>query len=313
MGWWRSHWKPTAVSMAIVLATILGWCLAIHTVRMEIEQAFRERSLSYVQAFASSAAPWVDPIQPAMLQSAARFMLVGSAQYVQVVIGSAVVADERMGTASEVQLAVLDSTSHTGIQSSVSDSTDSLDIAIPLFSGASLERGYVRIGIDPSSVALRVRAIAGWSGALAVGIDGLLVALLWWLWGFRFAVSRGEASQGARLAATTDPAMIGDLRIDRAGRRITLKDQPLRLTPKQYALLEFLAQEPDRVFSEREIVENVWKTSAYADSKDIKQYVYLIRGKLEAIHPRGRQIIETVPGFGYKLSSNPIDEELTDG
>jgi len=105
---------------------------------------------------------------------------------------------------------------------------------------------------------------------------------------------------------------VGDLRIDTIGKLVFFKNQSVQLTPKQYALIEFLAREPDRVFTDREIVDNVWEASSYADSKDVKQYVYLVRRRLSTVHPTGKRLIETVSGFGYKLVSEPVDEELTD-
>ena len=96
-------------------------------------------------------------------------------------------------------------------------------------------------------------------------------------------------------------------------KRVTLKGEGVDLTPKQFALLEFLAERSDRVVSEEEIVDGVWAGSHYADSKDVKQYVYLVRNRLSKADPGGRDLITTVPGFGYRLTSDPVDGELTDG
>ena len=137
------------------------------------------------------------------------------------------------------------------------------------------------------------------------------MALIWWLLGFRLAVSKPHDTKDVPETSPRE-RMIGDLRIDEIGRQIFFKEARLSCTPKQYALLAFLAQEPDRVFTDREIVESVWEESSYADSKDVKQYVYLVRRNLAAIHPTGKLLIETVPGFGYKLVSQIVDEELTD-
>ena len=73
------------------------------------------------------------------------------------------------------------------------------------------------------------------------------------------------------------------------------------LTPKQFALLSLLAASPGRVFSDEEIIDAVWPASAYADGKDVKQYVYLLRRRLSQTGGEGSEIIVNVPGFGYRL------------
>jgi len=299
-------------SLAIVLLTTMSWLLVMQTYRSLMQQSFRERSLTYVQAFASSTLPWLNPVRPTMLQSAARFMLVGSGQYVQIAIDGQLVVDERMERSLGTDLRLIPSDVIPGIQQVSALDASSLDIIVPLFSGEPLDHGYVRIGIDATSVVMRSRTTALWAATLAVGIDIVLVGLLWWLVGFRISVSKASASLSSSATAPMNQTKVGELRIDPAGRRMYFKDQPIRLTPKQYALIEFLAQEPDRVFSDREIVENVWESSSYANSKDVKQYVYLVRRRLAAVHPSGKRLIETVPGFGYKLISGFVDKELTD-
>ncbi len=299
-------------SLAIVLLTTMSWFLAVQTYRSIMLQSFRERSVAYVQAFASSAIPWLDPVQPAMLQSAARFMLVGSARFVQIAIDGQLIVDERTEGILDLETLAIQPNVSPGIQEDLTNHSSVLDIFVPLPTAESSDTGYVRIGIDVASVALELRTIALWATAFALGIDALLLGLLWWLMGFRVAVSNANAAIGSMGASSEKHMSVGDLRIDTIGKLVFFKNQSVQLTPKQYALIEFLAREPDRVFTDREIVENVWEASSYADSKDVKQYVYLVRRRLTVVHPAGKRLIETVPGFGYKLVAEPVDEELTD-
>jgi len=87
---------------------------------------------------------------------------------------------------------------------------------------------------------------------------------------------------------------------------VTLFGEPVRLSPKQFTLLRLLASSPGKVFSDREILREVWPDSRYANSKDVKQYVYLVRQRLGKVRPGAEGMIVTVPGFGYKLI--PPDE-----
>jgi DNA-binding winged helix-turn-helix (wHTH) protein len=56
------------------------------------------------------------------------------------------------------------------------------------------------------------------------------------------------------------------------------------------------------VFSEAEILAAAWPDSPYADARDIKQYIYLLRRRLSDVRSDGRDVIVTVPGFGYRLN-----------
>ena len=302
-----------AVSLAIVLLTTVGWLLAVQTHRSIMLQSFRERSIAYVQAFASSAGPWLDPIQLPMLQSAARFMLVGSARYVQIAVDGQLIVDERTDGFADSGPPVSPSSVMPGIPENLANPASWLDILVPLPHVESESAGYVRMGIDTASGTLQLRVIALRAGALALGVDGLLLGLLWWLLGVRGTAFNARAAIRPTEALSSETnTCVGDLRIDAIGKLVFFKNQPVRLTPKQYALVAYLASQPDRVFTDREIVGNVWEASSYADSKDVKQYVYLVRRRMAAIHPMGKRLIETVPGFGYKLVSEPVDEELTD-
>jgi DNA-binding response OmpR family regulator len=104
----------------------------------------------------------------------------------------------------------------------------------------------------------------------------------------------------------------GGLQIDEVTKRVALFGKHVSVTPKQYALLCLLASNPGRVFSDGEILDAVWPTSSYADSKDVKQQVYLLRRRLATTWADAAKMLVNVPGFGYKLVPPVIDEDLTE-
>jgi len=175
------------------------------------------------------------------------------------------------------------------------ESARAMSVEVPLPTAG----GSVRMRIDDSSAVLAVRHAA----LLAVGagllFDALVLALLAWALRGR----RGPVDLTAPATEGTGDGriVIGDLVIVPSRCEASYVGQPLRLTPKQFALLSVLASEPGRVFSESEILAAAWPDSAYADARDIKQYVYLLRRRLAEIRPDGRDAIVTVPGFGYRL------------
>jgi DNA-binding response OmpR family regulator len=108
------------------------------------------------------------------------------------------------------------------------------------------------------------------------------------------ALRRHRPSQGAKLT-------LGPLEIDDQSKTVALHGRPVQLSPKEYELLKLLASKPGRVFSDREILQNVWPEGSLASSTDVKRYIHLLRRKLEE-DPKRPKMIVTVKGFGYKLN-----------
>jgi two-component system, OmpR family, response regulator len=98
---------------------------------------------------------------------------------------------------------------------------------------------------------------------------------------------------GARPAVLT----VGDVSLDPATRNVTVGDQPVTLTPREYGLLEYLLRRPDRVVTKTEILDHVWDAAADVSPNAVEVYVGYLRRKL------GRHLVETVRGVGYRLES----------
>jgi len=111
-----------------------------------------------------------------------------------------------------------------------------------------------------------------------------------------------EAAVSAAVAEKTASSAlkVGDLLLDDTAKRVSLRGEPVELSPKEYELLKLLASEPGRVFSNEEILEKIWAGREFASQQDVKQYIYFLRRKLEE-DPENPKIIITVRGFGYKL------------
>jgi len=269
----------------------------VHVVR----EGFRERSLAYAQAFAASAGAWVNREDLGMLRSAAQLVLAGSALYVQI-------ADEE--GLEEMAIAWSEAPSTPSVERVKHVGGTHLDVRVPLPSLTGEIEGYVRIGIDRATVAAQSTGAIATAAAATAGFNLLLAALIF------FALRREPAETGlGDPSAPTVPdegiVTVGSLRISTARKTVHVEDSEVSLTPKQFALLELLASRPGHVFSEREILAAAWPESPYADSKDIKQYVYLVRQRLSKVDEEARRLIETVPGFGYRLATDDVDPELT--
>ena len=95
-----------------------------------------------------------------------------------------------------------------------------------------------------------------------------------------------------------DRVAIGDLVIDRATIEVTRAGQAVSLTPTEFKLLCYLADNTGRVLSKAQIVDHVWEYDFGGDPNIVETYVSYLRRKLD----RGRDpMIQTVRGFGYRL------------
>ncbi len=90
------------------------------------------------------------------------------------------------------------------------------------------------------------------------------------------------------------------LSIDKQDRRVFFQGGEKSLTPKEFDILLFLAESPNRVFGKEELFEKVWGLEAMGDSGTVVVHVRKLREKIEP-DPQNPQFIETVWGTGYRF------------
>ena len=110
-----------------------------------------------------------------------------------------------------------------------------------------------------------------------------------------------------RASPTTDPVIaIGDLVVDLEKRAVTLGGQPVTLTPHEFELLRFLAQNEGKLLTHPMILREVWGPRYGSESHYLHVYVSQLRRKIEDDPARPRYLL-TEPGAGYRL----VDPLLT--
>jgi two-component system alkaline phosphatase synthesis response regulator PhoP len=90
--------------------------------------------------------------------------------------------------------------------------------------------------------------------------------------------------------------MIGDLTIDRTSYTISLKGKEINLPKKEFELLYFLAQNPNKVFSREDLLQNIWGSDVYVLARTVDVHIRKVREKI------GEDYITTVKGVGYKFT-----------
>jgi DNA-binding response OmpR family regulator len=106
----------------------------------------------------------------------------------------------------------------------------------------------------------------------------------------------GEGEQAGASAAL----VVGDLRIDVAGRAVSLSGTPLELTPKEFDLLHLLARHPGRVYSRAYLLQHIWGLAYVGMDRTVDSHVVHLRKKLG---PFGQRVV-AVWGVGYKLRTD---------
>jgi two-component system copper resistance phosphate regulon response regulator CusR len=96
---------------------------------------------------------------------------------------------------------------------------------------------------------------------------------------------------------------IADLEVDRFSQQVRRAGRRIELTGKEYALLEYLAANPGRVFSRTMIIEHVWDQSFEGLTNIVDVYVRHLRAKIDDPFPL--KLIRTVRGVGYGLGEDP--------
>ncbi|HBW17660.1 MAG: response regulator transcription factor [Streptosporangiaceae bacterium] len=171
-----------------------------------------------------------------------------------------------------------------------------LDVMLPGFDGFELCRRLRAAGIWAPVLMLTAREEVGDRvRGLDAGADDYLVK----------PFSLLELAARLRALARRDdrrrPAVLseGDLRLDPASKRAWRDGTELRLSPKEFSLLELFLRHPGAVLTRSQIIEAVWDFAYDGGSNLVDQYVNYLRRKVDA--PFGRRDIETVRGMGYRL------------
>jgi two-component system KDP operon response regulator KdpE len=102
-------------------------------------------------------------------------------------------------------------------------------------------------------------------------------------------------------AQGAEPVVVaGEMAIDLEHRRVTLADREVHFTPTEYDLLKIFVANPDKVLTDRMLVETVWGVAYRQQAHSLHVYVARLRKKLEA-DPQVPRYLLTEPGVGYRF------------
>ena len=111
----------------------------------------------------------------------------------------------------------------------------------------------------------------------------------------------------ARRNAPPDPVIVaGDLRLELAAHRVTLRDQDVHLTPTEYEILKTLAMYSGKVMTHGVLLQKVWGLTQQQDPAKLRVFINQLRRKIEDDPTQPRYII-TEPGVGYRFRADIED------
>ena len=173
-----------------------------------------------------------------------------------------------------------------------------LDLLLPEVDGLEVCRETRRRGIRTPILMLTARdSLDDRVAGLDAGADDYLVkpfALKELLARLRALTRRAE--DGPK----TTTLQIADLTLDTLTRRVRRSGKLIELTSKEYAILECLLREPERVLTRTLIAEHVWNYNVHNESNVVDVYIRNLRRKID--DPCDQKLIHTVRGIGYRLS-----------
>jgi two-component system, OmpR family, KDP operon response regulator KdpE len=125
------------------------------------------------------------------------------------------------------------------------------------------------------------------------GVDELLARV-------RVVLRRPRLAEGPEERAI----LLGDFRVDLASRSVTVREEEIHLTPKEYELLLYFIRHPDKVLTHRVLLGALWGGDYVEQTEYLRVFVGHLRRKIEPdpAHPR---YILTEPWTGYRFNASP--------
>ena len=173
-----------------------------------------------------------------------------------------------------------------------------LDLGLPDGDGVDFIRDLRSWSRCPVIVLSARSAEADKIAALDAGADDYLVKPF----GAGELMARVRAQLRRNLQQTAGEALLsfGDIRVDLARRVVERDGQPLHLTPIEYRLLTYLAAQPNRVVTHRQLLKVVWGPGHAEDTHYVRVHLANLRKKIEADASMPKHLI-TEAGIGYRF------------
>lgn len=96
---------------------------------------------------------------------------------------------------------------------------------------------------------------------------------------------------------------VSDLQLNTREFTVVRTGKPIHLSSKEFALLEYLMRNENKILTKDQIISHVWDYDADILPNTVEVYIKNLRNKIDQPFDKGKQLIQTVRGFGYKIGS----------
>jgi two-component system KDP operon response regulator KdpE len=172
-----------------------------------------------------------------------------------------------------------------------------LDLGLPDMDGTDVIRGVRGWTSTPIIV------LSAWGqesqkvAALDAGADDYVTKPF----GMDELLARLRAAVRRAAPGTAEPVVSTEhFTVDLSAKRVTREGTDVRLTPTEWQLLEVLVRNPDRLVTQRQLLQEVWGPGYLTEASYLRVYVANLRRKLEPSPSRPRYLL-TEPGMGYRF------------
>jgi DNA-binding response OmpR family regulator len=175
-----------------------------------------------------------------------------------------------------------------------------LDWMLPKLDGAEVARRLRRARVQTPILMLTARdAAADVVEGLDCGADDYLVKPF----AFEVLLARLRSLRRRGPPAQSPILEVADLALDPATHRVMRNDVEIRLSHREFALLQFLMHRAGRVVPRTTLIESVWGYGSSIGGNTLDAFIHLLRAKVDA--EPARKLIHTVRGVGYCLGETP--------
>jgi DNA-binding response OmpR family regulator len=172
-----------------------------------------------------------------------------------------------------------------------------LDIMLPKINGYEICRLVRKEGLEMPIIMLTAK---GEESDIVLGLNLGADDYVTKPFSIKELLARSAAFLRRRHQEETDRYKFSNFVLDIPARMLTKKGKEVKLSPKEFKLLEYFVKHEGRALTRDEILNNVWGYDCYVTPRSIDRFVTTLRNKIEA-HPRRPGFIKTIREIGYKF------------
>lgn len=176
-----------------------------------------------------------------------------------------------------------------------------LDVMMPEMNGFEVAR---KLRADGDKTPILILTAKDQSRDIVEGLDSGADDYLAKPFSFDVLTARIRALLRRPQDAITNVLKVGDVTMDLIQRRVTRIGRDVNLSGKEFAILEYLMRNKNRILSKHNIMTHVWDFDADILPNNVEVFINYLRGKIDKPFPECKPLIQTIRGFGYVIKED---------